>query len=744
MTYWLTSQRNEQAADVVSRFDPTLWTVNFPRPCVAAVTTPAPDGLRVDVAWARAGDLVGLIWEAADRFGHPLLAYETARDFRACRLRFRWRSAGVVPLDAVDGAVLTIEGRDEGGAAFTAYVRLWNHAVGTGADADVALDFADLRSGFGPGGPAVWTGDVDRMFVSLVPPGYAAGSTTPLSAQGWVEWSGMACEGSGSVLTTGDVVVPEHGYRIATGYDDQYHLTPARVLRHVLQLGYRGAINHYIGMSHFFPVGAEGLAGSGFNVAAAAWHADFAGRAAGLGLDVIWSVSFELLAQHCPAAWMQRAADGAPALTGYDPPSALLSPANAAATAWLRDAAAACMDVALAAGLPPLFQVGEPWWWVTDDGRPCLYDAAAVATFAPVAIGDVRGALSSEQGATLDRAGACLAAATAVIVAAARGVAPACVTHLLAYLPGVLDPAAPEIGRANLPLGWASPAFDVLQLEDYSWCAAGDTAATAGAVAQAGARLGYPPDRQHYLAGFVNTAAEAWQWPAIVAAADAARGRGVAAAYLWALPQVIRDGLVVWDGEDAVQPFDDVVFPLALGARAEVSPSFSTAIVAGAGGAEQRQVNWAQARTRYDVGPGVRSEADVAALLAFFRARLGPARAFRFTDPFDAAGVDEVLGTADGTTRRFQLVRRYGAEARRITRPVAGSVAVTVAGTAVAFVLAAGGVVELATTPAAGAIVRASFAFDVPVRFAEDALHVSRATWRAGELASVPLVEVRE
>ncbi len=43
-----------------------------------------------------------------------------------------------------------------------------------------------------------------------------------------------------------------------------------------------------------------------------------------------------------------------------------------------------------------------------------------------------------------------------------------------------------------------------------------------------------------------------------------------------------------------------------------------------------------------------------------------------------------------------------------------------------------------------GAAVTASFDFDVPVRFAEDRLSVSRATFLAGAAASVPLVEVRE
>ena len=764
MGFWLARERSVQATDVVTRFDPRFWTVNFPRPAMAAVTTIAPDALRVDAVFYRAGDLVGLIWEAEDRHDHPLLAYDTSRDFRGCRLAFRWRSGGVVALDHADGPVLTIEGRDAGGAAFTAYVRLWNYASGTGADAVVALDFDALRQGFGPGGPAVWAGDIDRLFVSLAPPGYVEAGATPLAgpAEGWAELTDLVCEGPGSVLAIGDVVVPPHELAIATGYDDQYNITPARLLRNVLQLGWRGTINHYVGMSHFFRL-AGGVANDGasdgggaLNVAATAWHRDFAGRAKALGYDVIWSLSFELLDQHCPPAWKQRAADGSPGLTGWSPPSALLSPANGEAMAYLHGVAAAFLRIAVAAGLTPRFQIGEPWWWVMPDGRPCLYDASAVAAFAPGPVASVKGTLSAGEKATLDRAGASLAAATAGLCAAATAAAPGCVTHLLAYLPTVLDPLAPEVRRANLPRGWASPAFDVLQLEDYDWCAAGDVAATAKGVAVASARLNYPVERQHYVAGFVLRAADAGQWRAIMAAADAARARGVAATFVWALPQVLRDGLVWWDfddsGEADMEAFDDVLFPLALGRHAEVTPGFSTAIASGAGGAERRQANWAQARTAYDVGPGVRSEADIAALLAFFRARLGPARGFRLRDPFDFAGTGERIGTGDGATKRFALVKHYGPStgseevpARRITRPVAGSVSVRIAGVATsAFSVTAGGWVELDVAPAAGAAVTVGFQFDVPVRFAEDRLSVAAATWLAGEAASVPLVEVRE
>ncbi|WP_380784575.1 DUF2460 domain-containing protein [Sphingomonas sp. R86521] len=758
MAHWLCSARTVQVAGTVSRFDPRFWTVNFPRPMMASMVTTGPDSLRVDAVFYKADDLAGLIWEADDRFDHPLLRYQTVRDFRDCRLAFRWRSAGVMALDAINGPTLTIEGRDAAGVARSWYVRLWNYAVGTPEDAVVAIDFADLVGGFDlpTDSDPVWAGDIDRMFVSLVPPEYS-GVDAALAAvrEGWVELSGIACEGPGSVIAIGDVVVPEHGIRIAGGYDDSYNLTPARLLRNALHLGYRGDITHYVGMSHYFRLEALyggyyiSLAGGVLNAACAAWHRDFAERAQALGFGVIWSLSYELFDAHCWNDWKQRAADGAPALTGWVPPSTLLSPAHGGAMGYLQAVARAFMAIAVAAGLAPKFQVGEPWWWVMPDGRPCLYDPSAVAAFAPVALPTIRGAMSAAQTATLDRAGACLAASTAALAGAAKEAASGCVTHLLTYLPTVLDAAAPEAKRANMPLGWALPAFDVLQLEDYDWVTAGDAGSTAHGIAAAEARLGYPAARQHYLSGFVLQADQAAEWGLIEAAAERARDRGVAAAVLWALPQVMRDGFVHFDtpdtlGEQDMDAFDDVLFPLALGREAAVTPGFSTAILTSAGGVETRSAAWAEARTSYDVGPGLRSAADIAVLLAFFRARMGPARAFRLRDPFDSAGVGERIGVGDGVMRRFALVKHYGSAARRITRPVAGSVSVAVDGTGVGFLVESGGWVLLDAVPAVGAVVTAGFKFDVPVRFAEDRLRVNLASFSAGEAASVPLLEVRE
>ncbi|WP_435418954.1 DUF2460 domain-containing protein [Parerythrobacter aurantius] len=772
MTFWLARERNGQHHDHIQRFDPRFWTVNFPRPMMASVVTTGPDSLRVDCEFHHEGELAGLIWDSVDRLDHPLCAYATDRNYEHTVLRFRWRSSGAIALDAVNGPTLTIEGRDAQGAPRAWYVRLWNYADGTPEDAQVELRFSDLESGFVLPGQPVWPKDIDRMFVSLVPPGYVAGSSAPLPqrADGWVELTAIACEGERAMLEIGDVLLPPHGEQIATAYDDSFNQTPARLLRQARALGYRGRILHYLGMSHFFRLEESGgrLVAS-FDGAlctpAEAWHADFFSCAEAMGYSVIASLSYELFAEHCPDAWQQRAHDGTPARTGWEPPSALLSPANAEAMGWLQAVAARIVALLEAASLPVLFQIGEPWWWVVPSTRaPCLYDAAAKAALggSPPVIADMRGTMTAAQTALLDAAGALLAQSTAALADAVRSAAagPAEIL-LLAFTPTILDAEMPELKRANLPSGWAWPAFDRLQLEDYDWLTAGAQSLRRAAYAEFDARLGYPVERQDYLSGFVLRAEDAERfWPLIDAALDEAAARGVAQRFVWASPQIARDGYtrLATPQETDMHAFDDVLYPLALGRDTGVSPEFSTTVAVTASGHERRNSLWSDARLHFDVGPGIRSENELGTLIAFFRARRGAARGFRLGDPFDFSSsgmtgtptaTDERLGNGDGLTADFALVKRYGSgeepQLRPITRPRAGTVLVAIDGQPVdGWALRDGGKIVFDSAPPAGAKITAGFLFDVPVRFAEDRLDVSGATFAAGEAPSVPLVEVRE
>jgi uncharacterized protein (TIGR02217 family) len=527
-------------------------------------------------------------------------------------------------------------------------------------------------------------------------------------------------------------------------------------VREVEAAGFRGAINHYIGMSHYPALGADGQVDpdQGMNDAALAWHRGLANSARDRGYGLVWSLSYELLDSICPPEWKQRDHQGNAARPGYVPPSSLVSPANVDAIGYLGSIGVELAGLSVEAGLEPMFQVGEPWWWVQSDGAICCYDEAAKAALggSPVAIPDVRGTLNPPQLALLDQAGELLAQSTASIVAAVKAAVPATRSHLLVYLPALLDPRAPEVRRANLPTGWALPAFDRLQLEDYEWVTGERRSLREAAYELVADRLGYPPGLQHYLSGFAETQE---QWRAIVAAAREAAGRGVSDIFLWAMPQWWRDNAVIF-GEDEVAPFDDVEFPIAVGAEASVAPGFSTNIVTSASGHEFRNANWCQARLRFDAGPGVRSEQDLGRLIAFFRARRGSAVAFRFRDPFDHSSnrmsdaptaLDQRLGEGDGTVCAFPLVKHYGeGEERRITRPVAGTVRVGLDGTELqsGWVLDPLGVVRFEDPPPAGAKVAAGYLFDVPVRFEEDRIELNRATFLAGEAPSVPLIEVRE
>ena len=764
MRHWFTRADLKLAQSTIKRFDPAHWTIDFPRGAMGCVvSTPNEDTLCAYLTFGRRGDLVGLIFESEDRHAHPGHRRETSRDYSHCQLRFRWQSTGLIALDSVHGPTLTIEGRDHEGVARSWYVRLWNYAEGQNQDAVIALDFDALDAGFNllTDAERVYVRDIDRMFISLVPPSYQPGSSdllaTPLEAS--VQLSGIECSGSGSMLDANDAFAPEHHYRICTAYDDLYHLTPERVIDAIERLGYRRCINHYVGMSHYPALTGSGLVDPDRPLCEPArrWHESFAALAAERGYHIIWSISFELLEPFCPEAWKQRAWDGTPGRTGYTPPSNLLSPANSEAMAYLARVATAFARIGADAGMPVHLQMGEPWWWINSDQAICIYDDAARARqVAHEEIRDVRGVKSDDQVAALTRAGEMLSAATASIVADVRRAVGPVTTYVLPYLPSILRKDATALEHANLPAGWAAPAFDVLQLEDYEWVVEDLVEQSRSGLRHAAIKLGYDKSKCRYLAGFVMWPENRHEWGPIMRAARRAERESASEVFIWALPQVLRDGLTIFaEEEDSVDAFLDTDFPLEIGSAAWVEPCFSTTVHLSAAGTENRNANHAQARLRIDAGPGVRSLEDLQKLLSFFRSVRGNAIAFRFRDALDFSSAnmtddpgagDVLLEIADGKRRRFPLVKRYGAgEVRRITRPVQGSILVAANGVQTsAWTLSESGIIEFDEPPASGARVTAGFLFDVPVRFEEQQLRVSRKTYLAGEAVSVPLIEVRE
>jgi uncharacterized protein (TIGR02217 family) len=204
--------------------------------------------------------------------------------------------------------------------------------------------------------------------------------------------------------------------------------------------------------------------------------------------------------------------------------------------------------------------------------------------------------------------------------------------------------------------------------------------------------------------------------------------------------------------------FDDVRFPTAISRGSSGGPERRTEIVVTGSGAEERNSRWADSRRRYDAGLGIRSLDDIHAVVAFFEERRGRLIGFRWKDHVDwmscapggaVSALDQVIGTGDGARRSFQLVKRYGSGLRdylrTITKPVAGSVRVAVAGVTVTgfSVDHLSGVVTLDQAPPLGASVTAGFHFDVPVRFDTDQLRINLSQFQAGDIPEIPLVEIR-
>lgn len=208
--------------------------------------------------------------------------------------------------------------------------------------------------------------------------------------------------------------------------------------------------------------------------------------------------------------------------------------------------------------------------------------------------------------------------------------------------------------------------------------------------------------------------------------------------------------------------FHEVRFPVEVSFGATGGPERRNEIVALTSGRERRNLRFSQSRRHFDAGTGVRSLADLYDIIAFFEARRGSFHGFRFRDPFDMkscapdqtpAPGDQLIGTGDGSAASFQLVKRYGAGAdvyvRAIRKPVSGTVRVAVAGVERTnpthfTVNHQTGMVTFqpGAIPASGQNVHAGYEFDVPARFDAERIAIGLSAFKAGQIPSIPIVEI--
>ncbi|MEM7520719.1 MAG: DUF2460 domain-containing protein [Pseudomonadota bacterium] len=207
--------------------------------------------------------------------------------------------------------------------------------------------------------------------------------------------------------------------------------------------------------------------------------------------------------------------------------------------------------------------------------------------------------------------------------------------------------------------------------------------------------------------------------------------------------------------------FHEVRFPSSLSFGATGGPQRRTDVVTLANGFEERNTPWAHSRRSYDAGAGLRSLDDLELVIGFFEARMGQMHGFRWKDWADfkscrageaPAFDDQAIGAGDGSTTDWQISKTYisGGQSysRPIKKPVAGSVKVGLDGAeliagAEYTVDVSTGTISFTQAPAANAVIFAGYEFDVPVRFDTDQIFASVETFQAGQVPSVPVIEVR-
>jgi uncharacterized protein (TIGR02217 family) len=207
--------------------------------------------------------------------------------------------------------------------------------------------------------------------------------------------------------------------------------------------------------------------------------------------------------------------------------------------------------------------------------------------------------------------------------------------------------------------------------------------------------------------------------------------------------------------------FHEIRFPASLSFGSVGGPERRTDVVTLANGFEERNTPWAHSRRRYDAGLGMRSLDDVETLIAFFEARRGQMFGFRWKDWSDfksgraSAEIDfrdQVIAVGDGETTVFPMVKTYRSGTftyvRPISKPVAGTVRIGIEQdemreTVDYSVDEATGLISFVQPPADTMTITAGYEFDVPVRFDTDRIQTSVASFQAGDVPNVPVVEVR-
>lgn len=230
----------------------------------------------------------------------------------------------------------------------------------------------------------------------------------------------------------------------------------------------------------------------------------------------------------------------------------------------------------------------------------------------------------------------------------------------------------------------------------------------------------------------------------------------------------------------AISEFVEDRFPLDIAWGAVGGPEWFTVVATTSSGFEQRNVNWENARGRWNVAHELKTHAQLDALIAFFRACRGKAVGFRFRDwtdystdmpntvgsnaqladpdglPPDGTMTPVQFGTASGVLTEYQLYKPYQLAVsgeiylRPIRKPIDGALRVYV--NDVLQVEGGGddftvdyttGIISFNSPLVSSDAMTWDGLYDIPVRFDEDHMPISMSFFEASDWQGIEILELR-
>jgi hypothetical protein len=321
-------------------FAARFWTCDFDNNMLGSLVTTGPNSLKFSGTFLTQNSFGAIIWTSTDTHSHPYLRHSPIASYAGMTLSFSYsQSTNMPPLnDPSNYNTITVTYND----GSIVYLRLWNFVVGSPATpcyaANIVIPFGTAHSGWGalidltpstdwlPLNPV----GIKQMALGAFPTGYNPASTAALAAKQQIEVdiTNISCTGTMQVGTV--TAPPPNGpISVALDYDDQYNITPERLVDTVVALGLGPDIVLYVGASHFYGISWDGTSvkidpAIPINPGAAAWLTDLVTRLIAAGRTVTISQSFELFSLHLPANWDQQDWNSNPGITEYVPSTTLV------------------------------------------------------------------------------------------------------------------------------------------------------------------------------------------------------------------------------------------------------------------------------------------------------------------------------------------------------------------------------------------------------------------------------------